>query len=65
MDKSTMEQKVRCLNCFMRIPVPLKAERLTCPKCEVEYVITWRGPQAKIVATAKSPCPGWTQKEGE
>ena len=48
------EQKVRCLNCFMRIPVPPRAEKITCPKCKVEYVITWRGgSQAKIAATAK------------
>jgi Zn finger protein HypA/HybF involved in hydrogenase expression len=45
------EQKVRCLNCFERIPVPPKTKRLTCPKCSVEYVIAWRGSQAKIAGT--------------
>ena len=47
------EQKVRCLNCFVRIPVPRRAERITCPKCGVEYVIAWRGSQAKIAGTVK------------
>ena len=47
------EQKVRCLNCFVRIPVPPRVEKITCPKCGVEYVITWRGSQAKIAGTAK------------
>jgi predicted RNA-binding Zn-ribbon protein involved in translation (DUF1610 family) len=45
------EQKVRCLNCFERIPVPAKAKRLACPKCSVEYVIAWRRSQAKIAGT--------------
>jgi predicted RNA-binding Zn-ribbon protein involved in translation (DUF1610 family) len=45
------EQKVRCLNCFERIPVPAKTKRLVCPNCSVEYVIAWRGSQAKIAGT--------------
>jgi predicted RNA-binding Zn-ribbon protein involved in translation (DUF1610 family) len=45
------EQKVRCLNCFVRISVPATAEKITCPKCSVEYVIAWRGSQAKITGT--------------
>jgi DNA-directed RNA polymerase subunit RPC12/RpoP len=47
------EEQVRCLNCFERIKVPPKTERLTCPKCGQKYVITWRGPQAKIAGRAK------------
>jgi predicted RNA-binding Zn-ribbon protein involved in translation (DUF1610 family) len=43
---------VRCLNCFERIPVPAKAKRLACPNCRVEYVIAWRGSQAKIAGTS-------------
>ena len=45
------EQRVRCLNCFERLNVPAKAERLTCKKCGVEYVIYWMGDQAKIAGT--------------
>ena len=45
------EQKVRCLNCFERISVPAKTKRLVCPNCSVEYVIAWRGSQAKIAGT--------------
>ncbi len=47
------EQKVRCLNCYNRIPVPPKTQKLTCPNCGVEYVMGWRGSQAKIVGQAK------------
>lgn len=47
-------QKVRCLNCFERIEVPSKAERLACPNCGVAYVIAWRGSQPKIAGPAKA-----------
>jgi predicted RNA-binding Zn-ribbon protein involved in translation (DUF1610 family) len=47
------EQKLRCLNCYVRITVPPKTQKLTCPKCGVEYVIAWRGSQAKIAGPAK------------
>ncbi len=50
---------LRCLNCFIRIKVPPKADKLTCPNCGVEYVISWRIPpgggglQAKIAGTPR------------
>jgi predicted RNA-binding Zn-ribbon protein involved in translation (DUF1610 family) len=44
---------LRCLNCFDRLKVPPKADRLKCPNCGVEYVITWRGSQAKIAGTVR------------
>ncbi len=47
------EQKVRCLNCFVRIKVPSKAQKLTCPNCGVQYVMAWRGSQPKIAGPAK------------
>ena len=46
-------QKVRCLNCFQRIEVPSKTERLECPHCGVAYVIAWRRLNPKIAGTAK------------
>ncbi len=42
------EEQVRCLNCFERIKVSYKTERLTCPKCGEKYVIAWLGSQPKI-----------------
>jgi predicted RNA-binding Zn-ribbon protein involved in translation (DUF1610 family) len=42
------EKEVRCLNCFVRINVPPKTERLTCPKCGEKYVIAWRQSEPKI-----------------
>lgn len=47
------EEVVRCLNCFKRIEVPPKAEKLTCPHCGVKYVMAWRGSSAKIAGRAK------------
>lgn len=47
------EVTLRCLNCFVRIKVPPKVDRLTCHNCKVEYVISWRGNQAKIAGTAR------------
>lgn len=53
------ENTLRCLNCFIRIKVPPKADKLTCPNCKVEYVISWRLPpggaykQAKIAGTVR------------
>jgi predicted RNA-binding Zn-ribbon protein involved in translation (DUF1610 family) len=44
---------LRCLNCFVRLKVPEKVNRLKCHSCGVEYVITWRGNQAKIAGTAR------------
>lgn len=47
------DRVIRCLNCFNRIEVPNKADKMTCPHCEVKYVIAWRGTQAKIAGRAK------------
>jgi len=52
------ESTLRCVNCFKRLAIPVKAERYTCPNCGVEYMIGWRGVgmrQAKIKGT---PIPG-------
>ena len=40
----------RCLNCFVRMEIPLKAKQFICPKCKMEYYIGWRDEQAKILA---------------
>ncbi len=48
------EAQVRCLNCFERIKVPDKAEKLVCHKCGEKYVIAWRGSQAKIQGTDRN-----------
>lgn len=36
--------EVRCLNCFERVRVPPRAERITCPACEWEWRIAWVNP---------------------
>ncbi len=51
-------QKVRCLNCFKRIEVPVKTEKLDCPNCGVAYVIAWRKDQPKIAGTPKDEARG-------
>jgi len=37
--------EVRCLNCFERLRVPPKADRITCPHCGWEWRISWVNPQ--------------------
>lgn len=50
--KQDRDQLLRCLNCFIRMEVPLKTELYTCPKCGIKYEIAWRGGQAKILGLA-------------
>jgi rRNA maturation endonuclease Nob1 len=33
--------QVRCLNCFERVRVPPRAEKITCPNCGWEWRISW------------------------
>lgn len=41
--------EVRCLHCFARFRPPPRAECAPCPKCEVEWRISWASPKfAKI-----------------
>lgn len=40
---------VRCCNCFYRIPVEPRAERATCPKCNIEYRIAWVAPDQPLI----------------
>jgi hypothetical protein len=46
--KSPREGVVRCLNCFERFAPPKGAGVYTCPKCKVEWRISWAGQVAKI-----------------
>jgi predicted RNA-binding Zn-ribbon protein involved in translation (DUF1610 family) len=39
--KTTRGGEVRCLNCFERIFPPAGAERFACPKCKMEWRISW------------------------
>lgn len=50
--KQPRDQLLRCLNCFMRMDVPLNVEKYTCPKCGQPYEIHWRAGQAKILGLA-------------
>jgi rRNA maturation endonuclease Nob1 len=41
--------EVRCLNCFERVRVPPRADRITCPSCGWEWRISWVNPElAKV-----------------
>jgi RNase P subunit RPR2 len=37
--------EVRCLNCFERVRVPHRADRITCPDCGWEWRISWVNPE--------------------
>lgn len=43
------ELVVRCPNCFLRVTVPPRAERVTCPKCVIEYRIAWVAPDQPLI----------------
>ena len=41
--------KCRCLNCLERFQIPPDAKVATCPRCKIEYRISWPWPgQPKI-----------------
>lgn len=51
LSKETIREKpmVRCLECFDRVEVPLKATEMKCPNCGTKYLIYWPAPDiAKI-----------------
>ncbi len=52
MRKQERDNVLRCLNCFGRMEIPLKAKEYTCPNCKMEYYIGWREGQAKILGSA-------------
>ena len=41
MKKESRIGEVRCLNCFERFRPGLRAEKATCPKCKMEWRISW------------------------
>jgi hypothetical protein len=51
--------EVRCLNCFTRFRPPLGVERATCPECNFEWYISWKGTLAKI---RKPVWDNWEQR---
>ncbi len=51
MRKQERDNILRCLNCFERMEIPLKAKQFTCQKCKMEYYIGWRDGQAKILGS--------------
>ncbi len=56
--------EVRCLQCFARFRPELSADRAKCPKCGVEWRISWPYPKtAKIWDRCGKPIqPGWIKK---
>ncbi len=51
MRKQERDNLLRCLNCFERMEIPLKAKQYICQKCKMEYYIGWRDGQAKILGS--------------
>ena len=58
MRKQERDNILRCLNCFERMEIPLKAKEFTCPKCKLQYHIGWRDGQAKILGTVEEQGEG-------
>jgi hypothetical protein len=54
--KSSRDGEVRCLACFERFDVPRGTEKMSCPKCQLEWRISWPYPQ-----TAKIRGPVWNK----
>jgi rRNA maturation endonuclease Nob1 len=53
-DKEKRDGEVRCLNCFERFCPSRGTDKSTCPKCGMEWRISWPYPQ-----TAKIRGPVW------
>jgi hypothetical protein len=45
--KQPRDRVLRCLNCFVRMDIALRAKRYTYTKCGTEYEIAWRTLKAK------------------
>jgi len=56
--REAQDTTLRCVNCFTRLTIPGKAERATCSKCGVEYMIGWRGKGKKQAKIKGTPIPG-------
>ena len=41
---TTRMSKLRCLNCFTRFEIPLRATEAECPGCEAKWRISWVEP---------------------
>jgi hypothetical protein len=51
--------ELRCLNCFTRFRPAPRSEQAMCPKCELEWRISWPYPN-----TAKIRGPVWDKYPG-
>ena len=55
---TSRDGEVRCLNCFERFRPAARAERAECPKCKIEWRISWVNPRfAKIRGPVWSTYP--------
>ena len=43
--RSPRDGEMRCLNCFTRFRPAPRAERAACPKCKIEWRISWADPK--------------------
>ncbi|HUT77736.1 MAG TPA: hypothetical protein VM285_08630 [Polyangia bacterium] len=58
-EAASRDGEVRCLQCFARFRPGAGADRATCPKCAVEWRISWPYPK-----TAKIRGPVWDKYPG-
>lgn len=40
-DRAKRKTQLRCLNCFERFEPEENATEVTCPKCEMEWRVSW------------------------
>lgn len=57
--KGSGKERVRCLNCFERFAPPKGASQATCPKCQMEWRLTWSSP-----TSVKVRGPVWAKVKG-
>jgi hypothetical protein len=46
--KGSRVGEVRCLNCFARFRPSPGVDQATCPECNIDWYISWKGSLAKI-----------------
>ena len=42
-------QRVRCMKCGEKLPVEQEQKEVSCPKCRMEWVISWINPDIPMV----------------
>jgi rRNA maturation endonuclease Nob1 len=59
-ERDTRKRQVRCLNCFDRFAPPKGVDRMACPKCGIEWRLTWSSSDS-----VKIRGPVWSKVKSE